>query len=83
MVLRQRGLDLRRTVRLGTTGHNTRSTQPRIRRQRLEQIDRPVEEVRHLFGRLVVRVAVWVERGNACPMLAPFVFPEALGGASV
>lgn len=76
-------LNLRCGVRRVARGRDTSSSKPVICRQCLEGIDSSVEEVRDLIARLVVAVAFGVEGRHACSVLAPFMLPEALRGATV
>ena len=62
-------------------GRNASLLQPLIGRQRLEQADGAVEEVRDFLRWLIVGVAIWVKSRNTSPVLAPLVLPEGLGRA--
>ncbi len=83
MFLRERSLDRISTVRLRRAGSDARITQPFIRRQRFEQVDRCLEKLRHFFRGLVIGVAFRVESRDASAVLAPFVLPEGFSRAGV
>lgn len=79
----QRPLDLLARIRPRDTRQNPRNGQKNVRIQRLEEIDRLLEEIDDLLLRGVVDVAGRVEGGDAGAVLAPLVLPEGLVVAAV
>lgn len=76
VALFESGLDVAEGILLGLGGCDASISEPLVGGQTLEHLDNLLEVDGSLLGRLVVRIAVRLQRANTGTVLTPLVLPE-------